>query len=325
MLKMLGKILVVFVILLVGLNGFLVIRFVSGESKAEEHNRELAGNQVEIPAVSGLEILPLVDYEAENTGLKTEAGLAYLVRAGQHNVLFDVGYNKLKEETSPLLHNMERLGVSLEEIEAVVISHNHVDHVGGLNSINKEVKLTKGDISLQGKPVYTPVDMTCKTARTFTLNRPTIISGGIVSTGPLMSRLFISGSVPEQALLINIKNKGLVLISGCGHPQIVKMINTAKAMTGIDVKAVVGGFHLYYTEPNGGKLPIIFGSDRLFAGKPSQKEVERTVLTLKENGVEEVYLSPHDADEPTLRLFQKHFGSGYERIRVGKPISIGEV
>lgn len=71
-----------------------------------------------------------MDYETDSPELKTEAGLSYLVKAGNEQILFDVGYNKNAEDPSPLLQNSRKLGIDLGKIDALAISHNHADHVG---------------------------------------------------------------------------------------------------------------------------------------------------------------------------------------------------
>ncbi len=49
----------------------------------------------------------------------------------------------------------------------------------------------------------------------------------------------------DQSIIVNIKKKGLVIISGCAHAGIINTINYAKKLTGIDkIFAVIGGFHL---------------------------------------------------------------------------------
>ena len=314
-------VLVVLVVFL-GVNGYLSFKFLTGKSSAQIANNRLLENTLALPQVSGVSILPLVDFEAAREGLKTEPGLSYLVRVEGESVLFDVGYNKGREEVSPLLHNMEELGVALEDITSAAISHNHVDHVGGLNSRNQVIELGKGEVDMHGLRIYTPVDMKCTGAEAVTVAGPMMITGHIGTTGPLVAQLYVSGAVREQSLLVNLRDKGLVLISGCGHPQIIKMVEAAQKITGERVYAVVGGFHLYYTKPNGGTLPVIFGSNRLFARKPDKKDVEETILELRSLGVQKVHLSPHDADEPTMEMFHEHFGADYGRVAIGQTIEL---
>lgn len=79
-----------------------------------------------------LSILPLVDWHSSQPGLRTEAGVSYLIRTDRSTILFDVGENQGGGDPSPLLHNMQSLGVGLGDFDTIVISHNHLDHVGGM-------------------------------------------------------------------------------------------------------------------------------------------------------------------------------------------------
>ena len=78
-----------------------------------------------------LEILPLVDEGAAEPQYRAEHGVSYLVRTDSAQILFDLGFNVDWKNPSPLTHNMARLGVRLEDIDTLVISHWHPDHVGG--------------------------------------------------------------------------------------------------------------------------------------------------------------------------------------------------
>ena len=91
-------------------------------------------------------------------------------------------------------------------------------------------------------------------------------------------------------------------------------------MTGLPVYAVVGGLHLYYQRCNGGLMPMIVGADRLFGLPPTRRIVLATITALRDLGVQKAYVSPHDADEATLRLFAATYGPGFERVAAGRSI-----
>ena len=90
------------------------------------------------PALAGLgtakslSILPLIEFYTGGPGLAGEPGVSYLVTVDGMKILFDVGRNVSEEHPSPLLRNMEALGLSPADIDAVFISHCHLDHVGGI-------------------------------------------------------------------------------------------------------------------------------------------------------------------------------------------------
>lgn len=219
------------------------------------------------------------------------------------------------------MHNLRELNIDLDDINALAISHNHADHVGGFSYREKRVELTKGKVELNGKSIFTPVPMTCDTAVAMTIEKPMLIAKDIASTGPLAEQMFIPGKLFEQSLLVNLKGKGLVLISGCGHPGIVTIVDTAQRITGLPVFAVVGGLHLYYTQPESGIWGNIFGSSKMYCRTPSEKEVASIIDELIEIGVKKAYISPHDADQPTLKIFEDKFGSNFEVLKVGQPVT----
>ncbi|HBX23402.1 MAG TPA: MBL fold metallo-hydrolase [Desulfotomaculum sp.] len=300
------------------LNIALLARFYAGKRNITAYNHEMTQHKVDLAPVEHLTVLPIVDLLAESENYKTEPGTSFLIKTDNDSILFDVGYNIKKEETSPLLHNLKELNISLDDINIMAISHNHADHVGGFCFRDKRVELTKGKVDLNCKLILTPIPMTCESAVVRTVDKPTLIAENIASTGPLAEQMFIPGTLNEQSLLVNLKGKGLVLISGCGHPGIITMVKAAQKITGIPVYAVVGGLHLYYTQPQVGFWGNIFGSSKLYCGTPSQKEVTNIIDELKQLGVKKVFISPHDADKPTLDIFADKFGLDFEALKVGR-------
>ena len=83
-----------------------------------------------------MSILPLVERHVSRDGLAGEAGVSYLVEAGGARVLFDCGLSGGRPQ-SALVHNAALLGADLDRLDAVVISHLHVDHVGGLRAMRQ--------------------------------------------------------------------------------------------------------------------------------------------------------------------------------------------
>lgn len=315
------KVLAVLGLAFVIINVFLVGRFYLGKNSIAAHNREMAQHKIELAPVEHLTVQPVVELLAVNQDLKTEPGISYLVETANDSILFDVGYNIKNEEISPLLQNLKKLNIGLEDVDLLAISHNHADHVGGFCFREKRVELTNGKVDLNGKKIFTPVPMTCDTAEAITVEQPKLITKDIASTGPLAEQMFIPGKLYEQSLLINLKGKGLVLVSGCGHPGIVTMVEAAQKMTGIPVYAVVGGLHLYYTQPKSGIWGNIFGSSKIYSRTMSQKEVAGTIEKLIELGVKKAFISPHDADQPTLEIFAGKFGADFKVLKVGQPVT----
>ena len=107
------------------------------------------------------EMIPLIDWFTKDSSFIGEAGVSYLIRTDEATILFDVGLNPKNSHPSPLLHNMKQLRINLDEIDIIVISHNHGDHVGGGEWASKNTfSLTNNQIELGEKTVYTPTIMT---------------------------------------------------------------------------------------------------------------------------------------------------------------------
>jgi 7,8-dihydropterin-6-yl-methyl-4-(beta-D-ribofuranosyl)aminobenzene 5'-phosphate synthase len=150
----------------------------------------------------------LYDNRALTAETRADWGFSCVIRGFEQTVLFDTG---AAGET--LMHNMEVLGVDPREIDAVVLSHGHSDHTGGLDAL------------LAANP-------------TVTVHRDSSVAicPGIVMTAPM-------GSVGESGLVLETAS-GPVLITGCAHTGVVEMTKAASALAGRPVMAVMGGFHL---------------------------------------------------------------------------------
>lgn len=143
-------------------------------------------------------------------GLRSAWGFSCLIEH-KSKLLFDTGWN-----SRILLHNMEQMAIDPKAIETVVISHNHWDHKGGL----------RGLLKANGKKakVYSPKDF----------SKPTEICNGIYSTG-MLGRI-----IKEQSIIMKLE-RGVLLITGCAHPGLGKIIEVAKKFG--NVCGVLGGFH----------------------------------------------------------------------------------
>lgn len=221
--------------------------------------------------------------------LVAEHGLSLLVTVVQgeerHSILFDAGHTEIG-----VPHNLNHLGLDLGDIEAIVLSHGHMDHTGALYPILKDlprpVPLVVHPAAFQS-PRYkmqpsgrldrfpdTLKREELAAQRIEILESPEpvpLANGMILVTGEVdRTTAFEKGFPPakmerngelvqdpisdDQSLVVHLRGKGLVVISGCAHSGIVNTIHYARKITGIKtIHAILGGFHL------GGRLfePII--------------------------------------------------------------------
>ncbi len=142
--------------------------------------------------------------------------------------LFDTGGNG-----NILINNINEFNVDITAIKNVIISHNHHDHAGGLETIfqiNPNIK------------IYVPIDNLNSFSKIF----PNKQVHGVSDMIEIEKNLIISGQVngsfiSEQSVFLKTKNNEIIILVGCAHPGLEKFIMKAQNLTGI--RAVIGGFH----------------------------------------------------------------------------------
>jgi 7,8-dihydropterin-6-yl-methyl-4-(beta-D-ribofuranosyl)aminobenzene 5'-phosphate synthase len=173
----------------------------------------------------------LYDNRPYAEGCEPAWGFSCLVTGPEKSILFDTG-----GDGDILLENMKRLGLEPEAAGVVVLSHAHWDHTGGL----KHVLERNGDVT-----IVSPSDfvvsvrgiMPGSEERIVTASDCLSICGGVYSTEEM------GRSIPEQSLIIRT-DSGLVVITGCAHIGIVKILDRVREMFDEDILLVMGGFHL---------------------------------------------------------------------------------
>ncbi len=314
---------------------FIAAKTLQLKSGRERVDQEIASAKIHeltpFGSVETLSILPLVDFYAARPDLKTEAGVSYLISADDTKILLDVGFNAKKETPSPLMHNMEALGVSPQDLDMIFISHAHLDHLGGMaDQKQKTFSFSRSAVDVPEIPAYTPVSLSPSKRNPkpapHVVSEPTVLKPGIASIGPIPRFLFLMGYTPEHALAVNVAGKGIVLIIGCGHQTIERIIERAQALFTEPIHAIIGGLHY---PVHGGRIKLgpiniqrIVGSDKPPWKGICEADVQSAISAIKRVSPAVVSLSPHDSSDWTIDQFRQAFGDRYVDLKAGKEIRI---
>lgn len=239
-------------------------------SEAVERRRASATN----PVVSKLFAKELA------TPFEGAHGLSMLIRITRNGItrslLFDAGGS-----VGGLTHNLDCLEINPRDFSCIVLSHGHFDHVLGLIGLQERMgrlafpvtihpdaylergaMLPNGQINAIGAPSRqglrnAGLELIEGVAPSFVLEKMALVTGQIARTNDYETGWPDHMAVrngewtpdPEicddQGLVINVKGKGLVVLSGCGHAGIMNTVSHAQSITGVSqVHAVIGGFHL---------------------------------------------------------------------------------
>lgn len=319
-----------FIVLVFFISTFLMIRFYIGKNSAERLWKEQKTTFSKIPNLGStktLEITPLMDWFISNENLKREASVSYLIKTDTMTILFDVGLNMEEADPSPLLQNMDQLGVSMDDFSTIFITHNHPDHVGGVKWMaSNSFSLSNQQIELSGKKVYAPLSMTYPGLKPIQTERPTKIAEGVATTGIIVTQLFFLGSEPEQALAINVEGKGIVLIIGCGHQTITKLFQRVDQLFDEPLFGIVGGMHYAATDSRGKVAGIgiqrYVGTGKLPWQPITMEYVHNDIELISKRSPKIIRLSAHDSCDASLNAFRDAFPSIFQTIKVGEKIKI---
>lgn len=233
--------------------------------------RAQAGESQESGASGPLRITILVDNEP-GQDLESEHGLSLWVESEGTRLLFDTGQGGV------FLRNARRLSIPLESADAIVLSHGHYDHAGGLaqamevaprarlvlhsgSLVERYSRSSQGTDREVGVPQHSRLAVeTAPAGRVHWVETPTLLSPRMGVTGTIPrdasyedvgGPFFLArgGERPDpilddQALWIHTQG-GVVACLGCGHSGIVNTLSWVRALAGMSrIRAVLGGFHL---------------------------------------------------------------------------------
>ena len=241
-----------------------------------------------VPESSLTELVIVYDNNPFDNRLRTAWGFSCLIRLPAKTILFDTG-----GDSPTLLHNMRQLQIDPGEVDIVVLSHIHGDHVGGLSGFLEENSAVT---------VYLPQSFSqsfkdevkslgAKVEEVYVARE---LFSGVYTTGEL------GNGTKEQSLIV-ATGKGQVIITGCAHPGVANIIRVAKDVVPDDrVYLVIGGFHL--------------------AGA-SSAQIESVIQEFSQLSVENV--APcHCSGDETRRLFKESYGEAYVESGVGKRVPL---
>ena len=209
-----------------------------------------------------------------------EHGFSALITVGlgekTGTILFDTGVSR-----TGILYNMDAMEIDARDIQAIVLSHGHADHAMGLPGLidrlgprslplvlhpdaylERRLLLPNGDAVALPPPKKS--DLQCEhieiveeVGPSMLVDGMILVSGEVARAAPFERGFKVHQArrhgewepdpliMDDQCAIVHVRDKGLVVVTGCGHAGIINTIRNAQALTGIDaVYAVVGGFHL---------------------------------------------------------------------------------
>ncbi|WP_455369656.1 MBL fold metallo-hydrolase [[Eubacterium] cellulosolvens] len=282
-------------------------------------------------SIEKLKIIVLVEdsMNMKNPSLIAKHGLSLLIEtklAGvDSNFLLDTGPGP-----DIALRNAAMINKDLKKIDSIMLSHGHYDHTGALLKVLKHIghpipvlahpKIFSPKFAY--KPALTPIGIefdqnTIKAAGgELLLTRDSItLLNGVISSGEILRRTYFENTKgfwtvecndfvednisDDQALSINVRDKGLVILTGCAHSGIVNTVKHVKRITGIEqIYAIIGGFHLE---------------------KANDERIQKSIKELEEIGLKRIYPC-HCSGKKAISQMVKYFGDFCVPINTGHSI-----
>lgn len=277
-----------------------------------------------------IRIVILIENTASGPGLSAEHGLSFWIEYGDKRILFDTGQSDL------LIQNAQTLGINLGRIDAIVLSHGHYDHTGGLaaaldigpgaiiflHPAALKPKFARQDTNVRSigmsdlikEIVHTQVNK----GKVFLTEEPTEVSTGLYVTGriprvtdfeDINSSFFVDkycrdvDALPDDQAIFFESPKGLVILLGCAHSGVANTMHYIAKLSGQkQIYAVLGGIHL------------------LNAGKG---RIEQTINFFRRYNVQKIGTA-HCTGENAKKQFQRAFPDRCFVCSAGTQVNLGE-
>jgi 7,8-dihydropterin-6-yl-methyl-4-(beta-D-ribofuranosyl)aminobenzene 5'-phosphate synthase len=235
-----------------------------------------------------LRLTIVYDNNEYDSCLEAKWGFSCLIEGLKKTILFDTG-----GDSATLLSNMKKLKIDPNEIDAIVLSHIHGDHVGGLSGFLEEnsdvIVYLPGSFSGSFKDTVSSFG-----AEVVEVSEAEELFTGVYTTGEL------GDGTKEQSLIV-ASGQGLVVITGCAHPGVVNVVEKATDMlTRQPVYLVIGGFHM---------------------SGASTHQIQSVIEGFRQLGV--IKVAPcHCSGDETRKLFREEYGENYIDNGAGKIITL---
>ena len=276
-----------------------------------------------LPELEKFEWTVLLEQQAA-PGFLGAPGVCYDIKTDRGAILFDLGYGP---EMPALAHNAAKLNFKLNQVDALVISHLHPDHMGGFNALrNNRITMPEEFGKGGGMACFTPAGVGAEGFETHVVQGPVLLPAGIASTGPLSRSLFLLGWTEEQAIVARLKDKGIVVITGCGHPTIETILRMVQRHFDDPIYAIGGGLHFPVTDSPlrkpGIKVQMIWGTGKPPWQKITEQDLEKTIENLNAVNPEHIFLSPHDTCDYALQRFKDGLNCQTHILKSGATYSL---
>jgi 7,8-dihydropterin-6-yl-methyl-4-(beta-D-ribofuranosyl)aminobenzene 5'-phosphate synthase len=270
------------------------------------------------------QITVLYDAFGKTSTMRKDWGFSALIEYGGKRILFDTGNN-----AEVFAHNVEAKGIDLMQLDFAVVSHRHGDHTSGLNhllKVNLAVKIyaPQENFGMFGAALpgtfYRRNDALPSEMRYFDGRPPETLRFGspwpesnftwitkTTEVAPGFHLILLNGTwgvdleVKEISLAIDTPD-GIVLIVGCSHPTVERIVEATKSATNRPIHLVLGGTHL---------LPA------------KDDQINSTAVSLRDNWSVSYIAPVHCTGEPAFAILKETFGDHYIYAGLGTTVLLG--